>query len=316
MGVRAGSGLQSFFMVLRILAIALIVAAGAWFIARSTGAADTAWHPVADLPVSFGLLSIFGASMIPVLFAYGGWQTTNFIAGEIRDPRKTLARALLLGVLGVIALYVSVNFIYVQVLSPAGLASTTTPASEVMRQAFGDFGGRLIAVAIVISTVGFLSQSMLTYPRLYFAMAADGVLPAGLARLATRTRAPVGTIVLQGGITIVVVLLGSYEQILSYVVVMDWLFFGLTAACLFVFRSRERSGLQLPSVGSVAQDPGYRVPGHPWSTGVFTSVAALIVLNTVYKYPRNAGVAVCILFAGLPFYFLMRGLLRRPPNSK
>jgi APA family basic amino acid/polyamine antiporter len=316
MGVRAGSGLQSFFMVLRILAIALIVAAGAWFIARSTGAADTAWHPVADLPVSFGLLSIFGASMIPVLFAYGGWQTTNFIAGEIRDPRKTLARALLLGVLGVIALYVSVNFIYVQVLSPAGLASTTTPASEVMRQAFGDFGGRLIAVAIVISTVGFLSQSMLTYPRLYFAMAADGVLPAGLARLATRTRAPVGTIVLQGGITIVVVLLGSYEQILSYVVVMDWLFFGLTAACLFVFRSRERSGLQLPSVSSVAQDPGYRVPGHPWSTGVFTSVAALIVLNTVYKYPRNAGVAVCILFAGLPFYFLMRGLLRRPPNSK
>jgi APA family basic amino acid/polyamine antiporter len=266
--------------------------------------------------VSFGLLSIFGASMIPVLFAYGGWQTTNFIAGEIRDPRKTLARALLLGVLGVIALYVSVNFIYVQVLSPAGLASTTTPASEVMSRAFGDFGGRLIAVAIVISTVGFLSQSMLTYPRLYFAMAADGVLPAGLARLATRTRAPVGTIVLQGGITIVVVLLGSYEQILSYVVVMDWLFFGLTAACLFVFRSRERSGLQLPSVSSVAQDPGYRVPGHPWSTGVFTSVAALIVLNTVYKYPRNAGVAVCILFAGLPFYFLMRGLLRRPPNSK
>jgi APA family basic amino acid/polyamine antiporter len=316
MGVRAGSGLQSLFMVLRILAIALIVAAGAWFIARSTGAADTAWHPVADRPVSFGLLSIFGASMIPVLFAYGGWQTTNFIAGEIRDPRKTLARALLLGVLGVIVLYVSVNFIYIQVLSPAGLASTTTPASEVMSRAFGDFGGRLIAVAIVISTVGFLSQSMLTYPRLYFAMAADGVLPAGLARLATRTRAPVGTILLQGCVTIAVVLLGSYEQILSYVVVMDWLFFGLTAACLFVFRSRELRSLQAPSVGSVAQDPGYRVPGHPWSTGVFTSVAALIVLNTIYKYPRNAGVAVCILFAGLPFYFLMRGLVRRPPNSK
>jgi APA family basic amino acid/polyamine antiporter len=316
MGVRAGSGLQSFFMVLRILAIALIVAGGAWFIIRASGASNTAWEPVLDRPVSFGLLSLFGASMIPVLFAYGGWQTANFIAGEIREPRKTLARALLLGVLGVIAFYASVNFVYVQVLSPAGLASTTTPASEVMRRALGDFGGRLIAVAIVISTVGFLSQSMLTYPRLYFAMAADGVLPTGFARLAKRTRAPVGTILLQGCVTIAVVLLGTYEQILSYVVVMDWLFFGLTATSLFVFRRRERLSLDAPSVDSAAEDPGYRVPGHPWSTGIFTCVAGLIVLNTIYKYPRNAGVAVCILFAGLPFYFLIRGLVRRPPNSE
>jgi APA family basic amino acid/polyamine antiporter len=316
MGVRAGSGLQSFFMVLRILAVALIVAGGAWFIVRATGGSNAAWHPIVDRPVSFGLLSVFGASMIPVLFAYGGWQTTNFIAGEIREPRKTLSRALLLGVLGVIALYISVNFIYVQVLSPAGLASTTTPASEVMRRAFGDFGSRLISGAIVISTVGFLSQSMLTYPRLYFAMAADGALPMSFARLAKRTRAPVGTIVLQGCVTIAVVLLGTYEQILSYVVVMDWLFFGLTAACLFVFRMRERRSLQAPSIDGAAEDPGYRVPGHPWSTGVFTGVAGLIVLNTVYKFPRNAGIAVCILFAGLPFYFLMRGLVRRPPNSE
>jgi basic amino acid/polyamine antiporter, APA family len=316
MGVRAGSGLQSFFMVLRILAIALIVAGGAWFIIRASGASNTAWEPVVDRPVSFGLLSVFGASMIPVLFAYGGWQTTNFIAGEIREPRKTLARALLLGVLGVIALYVSVNFIYVQMLSPAGLASTTTPASEVMRRVLGDFGGRLIAVAIVISTVGFLSQSMLTYPRLYFAMAADGVLPTGFARLAKCTRAPVGTILLQGCVTIAVVLLGTYEQILSYVVVMDWLFFGLTATSLFVFRRRERLSLDAPSVDGAAEDPGYRVPGHPWSTGIFTCVAGLIVLNTIYKYPRNAGVAVCILFAGLPFYFMIRGLVRRPPNSE
>jgi APA family basic amino acid/polyamine antiporter len=312
MGVRAGSGLQSLFMVLRILAVALIVAGGAWFVMRASGASHTAWHPAVDRPVSLGLFSVFGASMIPVLFAYGGWQTANFIASEVREPRKTLARALLLGVLGVIALYVSVNFIYVQALTPAGLASTATPASEVMRRAFGDFGARLIAVAIVISTVGFLSQAMLTYPRLYFAMAADGVLPSGFARLAQRSRAPVGTIVLQGCVTIAVVLLGTYEQILSYVVVMDWLFFGLTAACLFIFRRRDRLH---PDAGAAA-DAGYRVPGHPWSTGVFTAVAGWIVLNTIYKYPRNAGVALCILFAGLPFYFLLRGRMQRPTNSE
>jgi APA family basic amino acid/polyamine antiporter len=122
----------------------------------------------------------------------------------------------------------------------------------------------------------------------------------------------VGTIVLQGSVTIAVVLLGTYEQILSYVVVMDWLFFGLTAACLFIFRRRDRRN---PGIG-LPLDIGYRVPGHPWSTGLFTAVSGLIVLNTIYKYPRNAGVAVCILFAGLPFYFLLRGRTQRPANSE
>ena len=308
LGVRVGSGVQSLLMILRILAVALIAGGGAWFLARGSGAPHAAWHPVSDQPISFGLLSIFGASMIPVVFSYGGWQTANFIASEIREPRKNLPRALLLGVLGVIALYVSVNFIYVQMLTPAGLASTATPASEVMHRAMGDFGANLIAIAIVISTMGFLSQAMLTCPRLYFAMADDGVLPAFLARLSVRSRSPVAAIMLQGSVTIVVVLLGTYEQILSYVIVMDWLFFCLTAGCLFVFRRRDRRSRD----GHGVPEAGFRVPGHPWTTGVFTAAAGLIVLNTIYKYPRNAGVAVCILFAGIPFYLVMRGRARRP----
>jgi basic amino acid/polyamine antiporter, APA family len=312
LGVRAGSGVQSLLMVLRILAVALIVGGGAWFQARGPGTPHAAWHPILESPVSFNLLSIFGASMIPVVFAYGGWQTANFIASEIREPRKNLPRALLFGVLGVLVLYVSVNFIYVQVLTPVGLASTSTPASEVMQRAWGDFGAGLIAVAIVISTVGFLSQAMLTYPRLYFAMADDGVLPGFFARLSRRSRSPVAAIMLQGTITIVVVLLGTFEQILSYVIVMDWLFYALTAACLFVFRRRDHRDIQKRG----AQATGFRVPGHPWTTGLFTAAAALIVLNTIYKYPRNAGVAVCILFAGIPFYFVMRGRARRPAGSE
>ena len=312
LGVRAGSGVQSVLMVLRILAVALIVAAGAWFVAHVSGATQTRWHPVLDRPVSFGLLSVFGASMIPVVFSYGGWQTANFIASEIREPRKNLPRALFLGVIGVIVLYVSVNFIYVQVLTAAGLASTATPASEVMQRSLGDFGAGLIAVAIIVSTLGFLSQAVLTVPRLYFAMAGDGVLPGRFARLSRYTRVPVAAIVLQGSVTIIVVLLGTYEQILSYVIVMDWLFFGLTAACLFVFRSRERRDFDVRS----APEARFRVPGHPWTTGIFTAAAGLIVLNTLYKYPRNAGVAVCILFTGVPFYFLMRGRTRRAGGSE
>jgi basic amino acid/polyamine antiporter, APA family len=305
MGVRAGSGIQSLLMVLRIVGVALVVGCGAWFISTSA-APNPSWRPLLDRPLSFNLLTVFGATMIPILFAYGGWQTSNFIAGEIRDPRRNLPRALLLGVVGVIALYVSVNFIYVESLTPAGLAGTGTPASEVMRHAFGNFGAKLIAVAIAISTIGFLSQAMLTFPRVYFAMAEDGLLPRGIARLNSRSRAPVAAIALQGLVIVAVLLLGTFEQILSYVVVMDWLFFGLTASCVFVFRAREKR-----AADAEKGTAGYRVPGHPWTTALFTAAAWLIVLNTIYKYPLNSGVAMCILIAGVPVYSIFRRFGRR-----
>ncbi len=304
-GVRAGSGVQSLFMILRIAGVALLVACGGWFLWRH-GAPGVSWHPLLDRPVSFNLLTVFGATMVPILFAYGGWQTSNFIAGEIRNPRRNLPRALLLGVLGVIALYVSVNFIYVETLTPSGLAASGTPASSVMLRALGHFGENVIAIAIAISTIGFLSQSMLTYPRVYFAMADDGVLPRGIARLSKRSRAPVAAIALQGAVTIAVVLLGTFEQILSYVVVMDWLFFGLTASCVFVFRAREK---RAGTAGS-AEPRGYRVPGHPWTTAIFTSAAWLVVLNTIYKYPRDSGVALCILLLGIPVYAAVQRFAR------
>ena len=317
LGVRAGGGVQSVFMLLRIVAIAMIVVCGARLVFWPMGwppanAAHTAWFPLLDRPVSFDLLTVFGATMIPVLFAYGGFQTSNYVAGEIREPRKNLPKALLLGVIGVIVLYVSANFICVQALSPTGLAGTATPASAVMSRALGSLGGSLIAIAIAVSTLGFLSQAMLSYPRVAFAMAEDGVLPGVFARLGARSRAPVAAIGLLGALISATVLLGTYEQILSYVVVMDWLFFGLSASCLFVFRARDakRRG------GAAAQEPGYRVPGHPWTTGIFVAVAWLVVLNTIYKYPRNAGIALCILFAGVPVYFLFRGRAGRPPGSK
>jgi basic amino acid/polyamine antiporter, APA family len=312
MGVRAGGGVQSVFMILRIAAVAMIVACGARLLFwPPANAAHTAWFPLLDRPLSFDLLTVFGATMIPVLFAYGGFQTSNYVAGEIREPRKNLPRALLLGVMGVIVLYVAANFIYVETLSPAGLAATATPASAVMGRALGAPGGSWIAIAIAISTLGFLSQAMLSYPRVAFAMAQDGVLPGVFARLGRRSRAPVAAIALLGALISATVLLGTYEQILSYVVVMDWLFFGLSASCLFVFRARDaRRG------GAATQQLGYRVPGHPWTTGVFVAVAWLVVLDTIYKFPRNAGVALCILFAGVPVYFLFRGRARRPRNSE
>lgn len=288
LGVKLGSRMQSVLMLLKIGAIAGLIGAGL-FLVRSP---HPLLHPVLDRLPSVDLVAAVGAAMVPVLFAFGGWQTTNFIAEEIKDPRRNLSRALVLGVAGVIVLYVGVNFVCVRTLGAQGLADTRVPATTVMRVAMGDSGARLIALGIAVSTLGFLSQSILTAPRVYFAMARDGLFFRRVAKVTRRTHVPALAIVLQSVWTIVVALSGRYEQILNYVVSMDFLFFGLTGASLFVFRARQKSG----------DVPGYRAPGHPFTTAAFVLISWLVVMNTIYKYPKNSLLGVSILLLGIPVY--------------
>jgi basic amino acid/polyamine antiporter, APA family len=295
LGVKTGGRTQSLLMVLRIIAIAMLVAAGFWAAgARAAPAPGTVGAGPA------GSFTSFLAAMVPVLFAYGGWQTANFIAAEVREPRKSLPRALFAGVAGVIVLYTAVNWVCVRVLGPEGLAATTIPASAVMRVALGAKGAIFIAVAITISTLGFLSQSILTAPRVYFAMASDGLFFRAAAWLHPRIRVPVLAIVLQSIWTVVIAVSGRYEQILNYVVAMDFLFFGLTASTLFVFRRRARGAR-----------PAYVVPGHPFTTALFIAACWLVVLNTTVRYPRNSLAGFGLLLAGIPVYLFWSGRRRR-----
>jgi APA family basic amino acid/polyamine antiporter len=231
--------------------------------------------------------------MVPVLFAYGGWQTASFVSGEMRDPRRDLPRGLFIGVAGVIIVYVLVTWVCLRALGPAGLARTSTPASEVMRQALGSRGAKLIACGIAVSTVGFLSQSILTAPRVYYAMARDGVFFEAVGRLSKRTRVPVFAIALQGIWAAIVAMTGRYEQILNYVVTIDVLFFGLTGAALFIFRRREKPE---------ASEEFVRVPWHPVTTGIFVLACWTLVVSTLIRAPQNAGIGVLILAIGALVY--------------
>ena len=188
LGVKAGSATQSTLMVLKILAILVLIACGLWFAGKPAGPQAFA-DRILDRPVSLDLLTAIGAAMVPVLFAYGGWQTSCFIAGEVREPHKNLPRGLIIGVAGVVALYLSVNYVCMRVLGTTGLAATTTPASDVMKAALGQTGARLMAAGIAISTLGFLSQSMLTAPRVYYAMAEDGLFFKSAGRPGTHAGA-------------------------------------------------------------------------------------------------------------------------------
>jgi basic amino acid/polyamine antiporter, APA family len=273
---------------MKIVAISVLVIAGLALTGRHANiitAAERSWS-----------LTSFGTAMVPVLFAYGGWQTANFVAAEVKEPRKNLPRGLLLGVLGVVVLYLGVNWVCLRSLGPQGLAATTTPASAVMRMALGEKGATFIAAAIAISTLGFLSQSILTGPRVYFAMAEDGLFFRAIAWLHPRTRVPVVPIVLQSVWTVVIAISGRYEQILNYVISMDFLFFGLTATTLFVFRRRAARG-------EMTGNQGYRVPGHPVSTAMFVAICWWVVTITVYRYPQNSLIGVGLLLAGVPVYW-------------
>lgn len=290
LGVRAGSNLQSFLMVLKIAAIVALVLCGLWLAGPDRAAPETA-APVPPI----GLIGAIGAALTPVMFAYGGWQTSSFVAGEMRDPRRDLARGLLLGVAGVVLLYTAVAFTCVYVLGPAGLAETRTPATAVMRLALGETGATLIALGIAISALGFLSQGMLTTPRVYFAMAEDRLFFAGVARVSPKTHVPVAAILLQGAAACLIALTGTYGQILSYVVSVDFIWFGLTGAALFVFRRRDP-----------APKGGFAAPGHPFTTGLFVAACVLIVAATLYNAPVNSAVGFAILLAGVPAFLYWR----------
>ncbi|MEK6280264.1 MAG: amino acid permease [Acidobacteriota bacterium] len=259
LGVRAGSTVQSSLMVLKIVAILALIVCGLWLIGPQQGSEVTASAAVRGpgVVLSLGFLTTIGAAMVPVLFSYGGWQTSTFVAGEIHDPRRNLPRALIIGVTGVVILYLAVNYVCVSALGVSGLANTTTPASDVMRLALGQTGAQVIAVGIAISTLGFLSQGMLTAPRVYFAMAEDGLFFRSVGKLHPKTQVPIVAIVLQGVLAVAIALWGEYEQILSYVVSVDFIFFGATAACIFVFRRRARrsasgtAGVPPASVGRI-----------------------------------------------------------------
>ena len=290
-GARAGSNVQSALMLLKIGAITMLVLIG--FAVGHSAAAGPGSEGLLGQPASFGLLKSIGAAMVPIAFAYGGWQTATFVAGEMRDARRDLSRGLIVGVGGVVALYVAGNLACLRVLGPGGLDATNTPASDVMRIALGERGAQWIALAITISTLGFLSQSMLTAPRVYYAMARDGLFFKSVGKVFGKSGAPVVAILLQGLAAIVIACSGTYGEILNFEVTVDFIFFGMTAAALFVLR-RYRIGTDTAI---------YRVPGHPFTTALFVLSCAGIVVSAVIASPRNSAIALCIMVSALPVYY-------------
>jgi APA family basic amino acid/polyamine antiporter len=310
-GVRSGGTTQNIFMILKIAAILMLVACGLAYAGGSAGAVEGAAAASAEMSVSAvhppsgpGVLMALAVAMVPIFFAYGGWHTTTFVCGEVRDPRRTLSRALVLGVCGVMALYLGVNYACLRVLGVDRLAMSAAPASEVARLALGTPGAVAISVGIAISALGFLSQATLTSPRVYYAMAEDGLFFRAVAWIHPRTRVPVVAIALQGLFAIVIALTGTFNQILNYVMSVEMVFWILTSLGLFIIR-RQDAGL--PDSAKLS------MPGHPLTTLVFVAVNFAVLVNLFFENPINSAIGIGIALAGVPVYFAWRG--RQPTKA-
>ena len=291
LGVKPGSRVLNVLVVLKVAALAVLIVAGAlapgsegwWTAARAASASGV------TVAVSFG------AAMIPILFAYGGWQNANYVAEEIENPRRNLPLSLLAGTAAVVVIYVLVNAVYLRALGLEGLAATRTPASAAAAGLFCGWGDTFVTASIAISTFGFLDLAILAPTRVYYAMAADGVFLPGLARLHSRYRTPWLAIVIQSAWSCIVATTGSYERLLNYVVFADWIFFGLTVGTVIIFR--RTFPLATRPEGS------YRAPGYPVVQVLFMLIAAAVVMSVVWNDPWSAFRGALLLALGIPIYF-------------
>jgi APA family basic amino acid/polyamine antiporter len=294
LGVNFGAVTQNIFTLLKLAAIAMVVVAGL----AALGDPVPPCVDCAPLPVIEGggaMVGAVAAALVPVLFAYGGWQQTNFIAEEIIEPEKNLPRALLLGVMAVVLVYVLANVAYLGALGVDGLAASTAPAADTMSVLLGPVGRVVISAGIACSTFGFLNLVILVTPRVFQAMAADGLFFERFARLHPRFRTPVPAIVFMGVWSAVLVYTGQYGALLDYATFGDWIFFGLTAATLLVFRRRD----------GVEGIP-FRVPGFPIAVWLFVAAAGYVVAGAVLSNPGNALRGVGLLALGVPVFVYWR----------
>jgi APA family basic amino acid/polyamine antiporter len=291
-GVKPASVMQNLFVILKLAALAVLIVVGLTY--------TVPYRPLPSptIPLAgMGIAVALGAALVPVLFTYGGWQNTNLIAEEIIDAERNLPRALVLGVLGVVAVYLLANVTYLRLLGAPGLAASTAPAADAMRVALGPKGASLIGAGIAVSAFGFLNLNTLVAPRMFQAMAQDGLFFRRLAELHPRYRTPGPAILVFAGWTILLTLSGTFNQLVDYVVFGDWIFFALAVATLFVYRRRDRAG---------GGSTGFRVPGYPVVPALFVLASLYVVASSIGANPRNAAIGTGLLLLGVPVYWFWK----------
>jgi basic amino acid/polyamine antiporter, APA family len=299
-GTRRSADVQNISTAIKAGAVVLM-SAGLLVMGRNYHALTDSLFPA---QISGALLSKAGMSMIGVLWAYEAWQFATFSAGEAIDAQKNYPRAFFGGIVFLISLYIVANLAYIVALGPAEVAASDTIAATAVSRVLSPALAKLVALAIMVSTFSAANSIQLTAPRVYYAMAADGLFFKKLSEIHPKFLTPALAIVVGAVWSAALALSGTFQKLFTYVIFSAWIFYGLAAACVFVYRSREPQ-----------TERPYRVPGYPWTPALFVLAAAALVANTIYSTffaagssasPGEAAIGIGIIVAGLPAYFVWR----------
>ena len=287
-GTREGATVQNVATAIKVTAI--LGMSGVMFALGNGSSAVAAAHVITPPSVS-GV----GLSIISVLWAYEGWQYVTFVSAEAKDPQRSLPRAITIGTLLLIAIYLIANFAYLAALGPAKVAASERVAGEAVAAVMGPAAGWLIAAAIIVSMYSAAHSTVITVPRVYFAMARDGLFFRRLTEVHPRYGTPAVAIISSCAWAMVLALTGTFEQLLTYVVFIGWIFYALGAAAVIALRIKRPDAVR-----------PFRVPLYPLTPVLFVLAGAVIVLNTVVTQPRDSAIGIAVVFAGAPAYLLWK----------
>lgn len=301
-GIKTGAWTQNIMTLVKIfMIVALSVVA---FIYRGGGGEVPASTPLEQtnpfwIALALGLISVF--------YTLGGYQTTVNFGADVKNARRNLPRAILLGIAIIITLYLTINFAYFIILGVPGIAKAKLVAAEVARICFGPVGQFIISISIVISVVSFLIASFMQMPRAYFAMAEDGVLPKIFQRINLRTQVQEFTLFFLGFVTLLsILLMGTFENLLKYVMLFDSLGIAVVASTIFVVRRRR-----YPDLGY----DGYTVPFFPILPAIFVLFLLCITFSVILDNPMSALTGAVFILLGLPVFFWMRHITSKQKHN-
>ncbi|WP_128543090.1 APC family permease [Larkinella soli] len=297
LGIKSSARTQNVLSGLKILLMALLCLGALLPPAAGASAGPAPSSPAPDT----GILSAFAVSLIAVFYTYGGYQQTLNFGADIKNPTQNTPRGILAGIAIILALYLCINFAYYRQLGFSGLAGSRLIAADLARALFGEWGFTFFSVAIFISVLGYINATLLSLPRVFYAMADDGVLPPIFKKVNARTQVQEFTLIF---ITVIVLasllVLGTFEKIVSYVMSIDSLALASAAASLFVFRRRVRG-----------HDPhtGYKMRFYPWIPLLFVLFLLAVSVNVILSDPVPAAIGWGLFFSGAPLYWVLKKVI-------
>lgn len=290
-GTRTSADLQNWTTAAKVFGILIMTTVLLWLGNGFQSSSHSFW-PTGN---ASSFASGFGLAMIGVLWAYEGWQYVTYSAGEVVDCKRNLPLGLITGTAALIGIYVVANLGYLAALGPQGVAASDSVAATALATVVSPTAAKLISIIILISIFSAANSTMLTAPRVYFAMARDGLFFHRLAKVHPRFQTPAFAIVAGAMWSVVLAVSGTFEQLLTYVVFVGWIFYSLAAASVFVYRRRQPEAVR-----------PFRVPGYPWTPLLFIAAAAALILNTIATQPVRSAIGIGIVLLGAPAYLIWR----------